>query len=76
MYFFSQHAVPVVTPVDEEGSDGEPDQEAVQRYVTGDEFIYSLSTLNFPSEGDVRWKFSGFTSISQSCVALSQSVIC
>ncbi|XP_067827051.1 serine/threonine-protein kinase SIK3 homolog isoform X3 [Heptranchias perlo] len=27
------HAVPVVTPVDEESSDGEPDQEAVQRYL-------------------------------------------
>ncbi|KAJ7305199.1 hypothetical protein JRQ81_011108, partial [Phrynocephalus forsythii] len=26
-------AVPAVTPVDEEGSDGEPDQEAVQRYL-------------------------------------------
>ncbi|XP_053308607.1 serine/threonine-protein kinase SIK3 [Spea bombifrons] len=27
-------AVPAVTPVDEESSDGEPDQEAVQRYLT------------------------------------------
>jgi len=28
---FSLQAVPAVTPVDEESSDGEPDQEAVQR---------------------------------------------
>lgn len=28
---FSPQAVPAVTPVDEESSDGEPDQEAVQR---------------------------------------------
>ena len=27
----SQHPIPAVAPVDEEGSDGEPDQEAVQR---------------------------------------------
>lgn len=27
----SPQAVPAVTPVDEESSDGEPDQEAVQR---------------------------------------------
>lgn len=26
-----QHPIPAVAPVDEEGSDGEPDQEAVQR---------------------------------------------
>lgn len=29
--FASQHPIPAVAPVDEEGSDGEPDQEAVQR---------------------------------------------
>ena len=29
--FLSLQAVPAVTPVDEESSDGEPDQEAVQR---------------------------------------------
>lgn len=30
-FLFSPQAVPAVTPVDEESSDGEPDQEAVQR---------------------------------------------
>ncbi|XP_062329939.1 serine/threonine-protein kinase SIK3 homolog isoform X1 [Osmerus eperlanus] len=29
----SPHPIPAVAPVDEEGSDGEPDQEAVQRYL-------------------------------------------
>ncbi|KAI1903860.1 hypothetical protein AGOR_G00031570 [Albula goreensis] len=29
----SPHPIPAVTPVDEEGSDGEPDPEAVQRYL-------------------------------------------
>lgn len=31
LWFLSLQAVPAVTPVDEESSDGEPDQEAVQR---------------------------------------------
>lgn len=30
-FALSQHPIPAVAPVDEEGSDGEPDQEAVQR---------------------------------------------
>ena len=31
IYLIRQHPIPAVAPVDEEGSDGEPDQEAVQR---------------------------------------------
>ncbi|XP_061449408.1 serine/threonine-protein kinase SIK3 isoform X2 [Rhineura floridana] len=38
-------AVPAVTPVDEEGSDGEPDQEAVQSYIYKDS-----NTLHLPTE--------------------------
>ncbi|XP_060124623.1 serine/threonine-protein kinase SIK3 isoform X2 [Zootoca vivipara] len=38
-------AVPAVTPVDEESSDGEPDQEAVQSYVYKDS-----NTLHLPTE--------------------------
>ncbi|XP_051895952.1 serine/threonine-protein kinase SIK3 homolog isoform X2 [Pristis pectinata] len=39
------HAVPVVTPVDEEGSDGEPDQEAVESVCYKDP-----NTLHLPTE--------------------------
>ncbi|XP_069751072.1 serine/threonine-protein kinase SIK3 homolog isoform X3 [Narcine bancroftii] len=41
----NSHAVPVVTPVDEEGSDGEPDQEAVQSVCYKDP-----NTLHLPTE--------------------------
>uniref|UniRef100_A0A665TZQ8 non-specific serine/threonine protein kinase n=1 Tax=Echeneis naucrates TaxID=173247 RepID=A0A665TZQ8_ECHNA len=41
----SPHPIPAVTPVDEEGSDGEPDQEAVQRSSYKD-----CNTLHLPME--------------------------
>ncbi|XP_055516567.1 serine/threonine-protein kinase SIK3 homolog isoform X1 [Leucoraja erinacea] len=44
------HAVPVVTPVDEEGSDGEPDQEAVQRYLANRSKRHSLAMTNPTAE--------------------------
>ncbi|XP_059812789.1 serine/threonine-protein kinase SIK3 homolog [Hypanus sabinus] len=44
------HAVPVVTPVDEEGSDGEPDQEAVQRYLANRSKRHTLAMTNPTAE--------------------------
>uniref|UniRef100_A0A8C5WMT3 non-specific serine/threonine protein kinase n=1 Tax=Leptobrachium leishanense TaxID=445787 RepID=A0A8C5WMT3_9ANUR len=41
-------AVPAVTPVDEENSDGEPDQEAVQRYLANRTKRHTLA-INSPS---------------------------
>ncbi|XP_043936903.1 serine/threonine-protein kinase SIK3 [Protopterus annectens] len=43
-------AVTAVTPVDEEGSDGEPDQEAVQRYLANRSKRHTLAMTNPTSE--------------------------
>ncbi|XP_069081067.1 serine/threonine-protein kinase SIK3 isoform X3 [Pleurodeles waltl] len=43
-------AVPAVTPVDEESSDGEPDQEAVQRYLTNRSKRHTLAMTNPTAE--------------------------
>ncbi|KAJ8403733.1 hypothetical protein AAFF_G00346010 [Aldrovandia affinis] len=42
----SPHPIPAVAPVDEEGSDGEPDQEAVQRYLAN---RFKRHTMHAPS---------------------------
>ncbi|XP_048418123.1 serine/threonine-protein kinase SIK3 homolog isoform X2 [Stegostoma tigrinum] len=44
------HAVPAVTPVDEESSDGEPDQEAVQRYLANRSKRHTLAMTNPTAE--------------------------
>ncbi|XP_025067736.1 serine/threonine-protein kinase SIK3 isoform X4 [Alligator sinensis] len=43
-------AVPAVTPVDEESSDGEPDQEAVQRYLANRSKRHTLALTNPTAE--------------------------
>uniref|UniRef100_A0A8C9HJ84 non-specific serine/threonine protein kinase n=1 Tax=Piliocolobus tephrosceles TaxID=591936 RepID=A0A8C9HJ84_9PRIM len=43
-------AVPAVTPVDEESSDGEPDQEAVQRYLANRSKRHTLAMTNPTAE--------------------------
>ncbi|XP_045750931.1 serine/threonine-protein kinase SIK3 isoform X4 [Mirounga angustirostris] len=43
-------AVPAVTPVDEESSDGEPDQEAVQRYLANRSKRHTLAMTNPSAE--------------------------
>ncbi|XP_036284212.1 serine/threonine-protein kinase SIK3 isoform X1 [Pipistrellus kuhlii] len=43
-------AVPAVTPVDEENSDGEPDQEAVQRYLANRSKRHTLAMTNPTAE--------------------------
>ncbi|KAM9299651.1 serine/threonine-protein kinase SIK3 [Gastrophryne carolinensis] len=43
-------AVPAVTPVDEESSDGEPDQEAVQRYLANRTKRHTLAMTNATAE--------------------------
>uniref|UniRef100_A0A8D0GIA4 non-specific serine/threonine protein kinase n=1 Tax=Sphenodon punctatus TaxID=8508 RepID=A0A8D0GIA4_SPHPU len=43
-------AVPAVTPVDEEGSDGEPDQEAVQRYLANRSKRHTLAMTSPTAE--------------------------
>ncbi|NXC21255.1 SIK3 kinase, partial [Corythaeola cristata] len=47
---FSLQAVPAVTPVDEESSDGEPDQEAVQRYLANRSKRHTLAMTNPTAE--------------------------
>ncbi|KAG5837379.1 hypothetical protein ANANG_G00238640 [Anguilla anguilla] len=42
----SPHPIPAVAPVDEEGSDGEPDQEAVQRYLAN---RFKRHTMHVPA---------------------------
>ncbi|KAF5921198.1 hypothetical protein HPG69_018598 [Diceros bicornis minor] len=44
------NAVPAVTPVDEESSDGEPDQEAVQRYLANRSKRHTLAMTNPTAE--------------------------
>ncbi|XP_038609312.1 LOW QUALITY PROTEIN: serine/threonine-protein kinase SIK3 [Tachyglossus aculeatus] len=51
-------AVPAVTPVDEESSDGEPDQEAVQRYLANRSKRHTLAMTNPATEipPDLQWQ--------------------
>ncbi|XP_059814265.1 serine/threonine-protein kinase SIK3-like isoform X1 [Hypanus sabinus] len=44
------HTVPVVIPVDEEGSDGEPDQEAVKRYLANRSKRHTLALTSPTAE--------------------------
>uniref|UniRef100_A0A665U011 non-specific serine/threonine protein kinase n=1 Tax=Echeneis naucrates TaxID=173247 RepID=A0A665U011_ECHNA len=46
------HPIPAVTPVDEEGSDGEPDQEAVQRYLANRSKRHTTHALMSTSHGE------------------------
>ncbi|MGH0159627.1 UNVERIFIED_CONTAM: hypothetical protein FKN15_065484 [Acipenser sinensis] len=46
----SPHPIQAVTPVDEEGSDGEPDQEAVQRYLANRSKRHTLAMTNPTAE--------------------------
>nr|XP_015193033.1 PREDICTED: serine/threonine-protein kinase SIK3 isoform X1 [Lepisosteus oculatus] len=47
----SPHPIPAVTPVDEEGSDGEPDPEAVQRYLATTSKRHTMHAMtNSPAE--------------------------
>ncbi|XP_061924012.1 serine/threonine-protein kinase SIK3 homolog isoform X2 [Entelurus aequoreus] len=48
----SPHPIPAVAPVDEEGSDGEPDQEAVQRYLANRCKRHTTHALMSTSHGD------------------------
>uniref|UniRef100_A0AAX7TZH1 non-specific serine/threonine protein kinase n=1 Tax=Astatotilapia calliptera TaxID=8154 RepID=A0AAX7TZH1_ASTCA len=48
----SPHPIPAVAPVDEEGSDGEPDQEAVQRYLANRSKRHTTHTLMSTSHGE------------------------
>ncbi|XP_031716696.1 serine/threonine-protein kinase SIK3 homolog isoform X2 [Anarrhichthys ocellatus] len=48
----SPHPIPAVAPVDEEGSDGEPDQEAVQRYLANRSKRHTTHTLTSTSHGE------------------------
>ncbi|KAL6116441.1 sik3 [Pungitius sinensis] len=48
----SPHPIPAVAPVDEEGSDGEPDQEAVQRYLANRSKRHTAHTLTSTSHGE------------------------
>uniref|UniRef100_A0A8D2ZEE5 non-specific serine/threonine protein kinase n=1 Tax=Scophthalmus maximus TaxID=52904 RepID=A0A8D2ZEE5_SCOMX len=46
------HPIPAVEPVDEEGSDGEPDQEAVQRYLANRSKRHTTHALTSTSHGE------------------------
>uniref|UniRef100_A0A3Q3KT90 non-specific serine/threonine protein kinase n=1 Tax=Mastacembelus armatus TaxID=205130 RepID=A0A3Q3KT90_9TELE len=46
------HPIPAVAPVDEEGSDGEPDQEAVQRYLANRSKRHTTHALMSTSQGE------------------------
>ncbi|XP_028664332.2 serine/threonine-protein kinase SIK3 homolog isoform X1 [Erpetoichthys calabaricus] len=46
----SPHPIPAVAPVDEEASDGEPDQEAVQRYLANRSKRHTLALMNPAAE--------------------------
>uniref|UniRef100_A0A8C3A786 non-specific serine/threonine protein kinase n=1 Tax=Cyclopterus lumpus TaxID=8103 RepID=A0A8C3A786_CYCLU len=46
------HPTPAVAPVDEEGSDGEPDQEAVQRYLANRSKRHTTHALTSTSHGE------------------------
>ncbi|KAM6959086.1 serine/threonine-protein kinase SIK3 homolog [Aplochiton taeniatus] len=46
------HPIPAVAPVDEEGSDGEPDQEAVQRYLANRTKRHTTHALSSTVHGD------------------------
>uniref|UniRef100_A0AAQ5ZY70 non-specific serine/threonine protein kinase n=1 Tax=Amphiprion ocellaris TaxID=80972 RepID=A0AAQ5ZY70_AMPOC len=46
------HPIPAVAPVDEEGSDGEPDQEAVQRYLANRSKRHTTHALTSTSHGE------------------------
>uniref|UniRef100_A0A8C6LU38 non-specific serine/threonine protein kinase n=1 Tax=Nothobranchius furzeri TaxID=105023 RepID=A0A8C6LU38_NOTFU len=46
------HPIPAVAPVDEEGSDGEPDQEAVQRYLANRSKRHTTHVLTSTSHGE------------------------
>ncbi|XP_024911103.1 serine/threonine-protein kinase SIK3 homolog isoform X2 [Cynoglossus semilaevis] len=48
----SPHPIPAVAPVDEEGSDGEPDQEAVQRYLANRTKRHTTHALTSTSHGE------------------------
>ncbi|XP_068173123.1 serine/threonine-protein kinase SIK3 homolog isoform X2 [Antennarius striatus] len=48
----SPHPIPAVAPVDEEGSDGEPDQEAVQRYLANRSKRHTTHALTCTSHGE------------------------
>ncbi|KAK2846938.1 hypothetical protein Q5P01_009937 [Channa striata] len=48
----SPHPIPAVAPVDEEGSDGEPDQEAVQRYLANRSKRHTTHVLMSTSHGE------------------------
>ncbi|XP_075871297.1 serine/threonine-protein kinase SIK3 homolog isoform X1 [Nelusetta ayraudi] len=48
----SPHPIPAVAPVDEEGSDGEPDQEAVQRYLANRCKRHTTHALTSTSHGE------------------------
>nr|XP_054591874.1 serine/threonine-protein kinase SIK3 homolog isoform X2 [Nothobranchius furzeri] len=48
----SPHPIPAVAPVDEEGSDGEPDQEAVQRYLANRSKRHTTHVLTSTSHGE------------------------
>uniref|UniRef100_UPI0037E92E31 serine/threonine-protein kinase SIK3 homolog isoform X1 n=1 Tax=Semicossyphus pulcher TaxID=241346 RepID=UPI0037E92E31 len=48
----SPHPIPAVAPVDEEGSDGEPDQEAVQRYLANRSKRHTTHALMSTSHGE------------------------
>uniref|UniRef100_A0A803W300 non-specific serine/threonine protein kinase n=1 Tax=Ficedula albicollis TaxID=59894 RepID=A0A803W300_FICAL len=50
LWLLSLQAVPAVTPVDEESSDGEPDQEAVQRYLANRSKRHTLAMTNPTAE--------------------------
>uniref|UniRef100_A0A8C7I9H0 non-specific serine/threonine protein kinase n=1 Tax=Oncorhynchus kisutch TaxID=8019 RepID=A0A8C7I9H0_ONCKI len=64
------HPIPAVAPVDEEGSDGEPDQEAVQRSIYKD-----CNTLHLPMErfSPVRRFSDGATTIQAFKIHLENS---
>ncbi|KAJ3590920.1 hypothetical protein NHX12_008868 [Muraenolepis orangiensis] len=48
----SPHPIPAVAPVDEEGSDGEPDQEAVQRYLANRSKRHTTHALTGTAPGE------------------------
>ncbi|KAA8593808.1 hypothetical protein FQN60_004642, partial [Etheostoma spectabile] len=48
----SPHPIPAVAPVDEEGSDGEPDQEAVQRYLANRSKRHTTHVLTSTTHGE------------------------
>ncbi|KAG7270516.1 hypothetical protein CRUP_026408 [Coryphaenoides rupestris] len=48
----SPHPIPAVAPVDEEGSDGEPDQEAVQRYLANRSKRHTTHALMSTAHGE------------------------